>query len=70
MARNPNAGGKGPKVTKQGKSGPIFGKMTSVTGSTRPFDPNKGSNVSSKPKHATKQPGSSPSKSKGGWYLR
>ena len=30
MARNPNQGGKGPKVTKQsGNKGPIFGKMTS-----------------------------------------
>ena len=25
MPRNPNQGGKGPKVSKQGKSGPIIG---------------------------------------------
>jgi len=47
MARNPNAGGSGPKVTKQGKSGPIIGKMTSVTGKTAPWYPNKGTNKSS-----------------------
>ena len=40
----PNRGGSGPKVTKQGKSGPIIGKMSSVTGSTRPFRLDKGSN--------------------------
>lgn len=40
----PNRGGSGPKVTKQGKSGPIIGKMTSVTGRTAPWHPNKGTN--------------------------
>lgn len=44
MARNPNQGGKGPTVTKQGKSGPIIGKMTSPTGSTKPWSLNKGTN--------------------------
>jgi hypothetical protein len=47
MAHNPNGAGKyngGPHVTKQGKSGPIIGKMTSLTGSTKPWSLNKGSN--------------------------
>lgn len=46
MTRNPNSAGSGPKVTKQGKSGPIIGKMSSVSGSTKPFSLNKGSNKS------------------------
>lgn len=44
MPRNPNAGGSGPKVTKQGKTGPIFGKATSLHGTTKPFSLNKGTN--------------------------
>ena len=45
MPRNPNAGGKGPKVTSQAKNkGPIFGKSTSPTGSTQPWHMNKGTN--------------------------
>lgn len=44
----PNRGGSGPKVTKQsGNKGPIIGKMTSVTGSTKAWSPSKGSNRSS-----------------------
>jgi hypothetical protein len=39
----PNRGGSGPKVTKQtSNKGPIIGKMSSVTGSTKPWDLNKG----------------------------
>lgn len=61
MARNPNAGGKGPKVSSQTKGkGPITGNWSL----------NQGSNGSSKSKNATRQPGASPSKERsGGWYL-
>ena len=53
--KTPNPGGKGPKVTAQAKNkGPIFGKPTSLHGTTRPVDWSKGTNKSSKPKHATK----------------
>ena len=56
MARNPNAGGSGPKVTKQsGNKGPIFGKSQGHVGSTKPWDPNKGSNGSAKSKHPPKK---------------
>jgi hypothetical protein len=45
MPRNPNAGGKGPKVTRQsGNKGPIFGKPSSLAGTTKPWSLNKGSN--------------------------
>jgi hypothetical protein len=47
VSHNPNPSSKGPKVTKQGKVGPIIGKMSSPTGSTKPFSLNKGSNKSS-----------------------
>lgn len=53
----PNRGGSGPKVTKQGKSGPIIGKMTSVTGHTAPWYPNKGSNKSGFTKGSNKPGG-------------
>lgn len=53
MPRRPNAAGSGPKVTKQSKNkGPIFGKPTSLSGTTRPVDWSKGTNKSLKPKHA------------------
>lgn len=50
MARSnkANQGGssnrQGPKVTGGAKRGPIIGKMSSVTGTTRPFSLNKGTN--------------------------
>ena len=46
MAKNPaNPGGKGPKVTPMsGNKGPIFGKATSLSGTTAPWYPNKGTN--------------------------
>ena len=53
MPRNPNAGGKGPKVTAQSaKQGPIIGKMTSLAGSTKPWSLDKGTN---KPLNAGKR---------------
>jgi hypothetical protein len=46
MPKHPNAPGggnrQGPKVTSQGKRGPITGKMTSVAGKTAPWDMSKG----------------------------
>lgn len=46
MAAHPNQGGssnrQGPSVSSGGKRGPIIGKMTSVTGTTKPFDMSKG----------------------------
>lgn len=46
MAKNPaNPGGTGPKVTKQsGNKGPIIGKMTSFSGTTKPWAPALGTN--------------------------
>ena len=45
MAKTPNPGGRGPKVTAQAKNkGPIIGKMTSPHGVTAPWSLNKGSN--------------------------
>lgn len=44
MTHQANPGGKGPKVTAQGKKGPIIGKMSSLTGSTQTWHPGKGTN--------------------------
>jgi hypothetical protein len=46
--------GKGPKVTKQGHCGPIYGKMTSVTGTTKPWSPGMGSKKAGVPKGKNK----------------
>jgi hypothetical protein len=75
MAKHPNQGGgsnrQGPKVTKQSAArGPIIGKMTSVTGTTRPWSPGtgtssgagrnmSGSNWKKAPPHAGKNRGKS-----------
>ena len=42
----PNRGGSGPKVTKQGKTGPIIGNRSSTTGPVRPWSLGKGSSKS------------------------
>jgi hypothetical protein len=67
MARNPNAGGSGPKVTKQGKAGPITGTNSSKTGTNRPWGLTQGTNGSSKSKFPPAKVGKSPSKERGGW---
>jgi hypothetical protein len=50
MASNPpnQSGSGGPKVTKQGKTGPIIGNRASQSGPTRPWSLSQGTSKGSK----------------------